>query len=344
MGYPNCLLYGYDQSRIDEMLRLLEISERDIDTAYSLHNEVIDPCLETIINAFYAYLQMHPEFQVLFKPGEQLTRMAQAQEAYLRSLGTNFHSPDYFENRLQIGITHNRIGLPPRLYECAYAKLKQLITDQITDKIPVEQQLKMRHFLNRIIALDVSLALESYYQIQVDNLQGSINDLRESKALLKQRSLIDTLTGANTRAATMDAITKLVHQHQTDGTIFSLVMCDVDNLGNVNDRLGHMAGDLVLKKLVEQIKSRIRNKDTIGRYGGDEFLIILRDSNEKSADKVMNTINEHLKNHELKVGDTGIKIHMSYGVTNVQDGDSLPSLLQRVDQALLQAKATPKAP
>lgn len=342
MSYPNCMLFGYDQSRIDEMLRLLEISERDIDTAYSLHSDVIDPNLEAIIGSFYDYLQAHPEFQAFFKPGEQLTRMAQTQEAYLLSLGINFHSPDYFENRLQIGVTHNRIGLPPRLYECAYVKLKHLIVDQISDEIAEDEQRKIHDFLNRIIALDISLALESYYQVQVDNLQGSLDELRESKEQLQQRSLIDALTGANTRAAVLSVINKLVRQYQSDGSIFSVVMCDVDDLGSVNDRLGHMAGDLILKKLVEQIKSRIRNKDMIGRYGGDEFLIVLRDTGENDAGKIMQNINEHLINQALKVGDTELNLHMSYGVTNIQENDTLPGLLQRVDQDLLQAKGAKK--
>lgn len=343
MDYPNCQLYGYDQARIDEMLRLLEISDRDVDTAYTLHNLVIDPNLDAIIEAFYSYLQTHPEFQAFFKPGEQLTRMAQTQEAYLRSLGTNYHSPDYFENRLQIGVTHNRINMPPRLYECAYTKLKELIFEKFPNDMTLEEKQKLQQFLNRIITLDIALALESYYQIQVDNLQGSIEELRESKEQLQQRSLIDSLTGANNRAAILAVINKLLQQYQKDGSVFSVVMCDIDNLGKVNDELGHMAGDLVLKKMVEQIKSRIRSKDVIGRYGGDEFLIVLRDTDEKNAVNVMNNITAQVRDHAVKVGETNLNIQMSYGIINVEDQDSLPTLLQRVDQALLADKGVQKS-
>ena len=344
MDYPNCQLYGYDQARIDEMLRLLEISDRDdVDTAYALHKLVLDPNLEVIIEGFYSYLQSHQEYKTYFQPGEQLTRMAQTQEAYLRSLGENFHSPDYFENRLQIGVTHNRINLPPRLYECAYTKLKEIIVAHIPDDMTADEKNKIQLFLNRIISLDIALALESYYQSQLGSLQGSIEELRQSKEQLQQRSLIDSLTGANTRAAVLGLISKLIQQYQNNGAIFSVIMCDIDNLGQVNDQLGHMAGDLVLKKTVEQIKSRIRNKDVIGRYGGDEFLIILRDTVEKDAINVMNNLITYIRDQALKIGDTSINIQISYGIIGIEKEDSLPGLLDRVDKALLKAKSIKKS-
>jgi len=342
MDYQNCMLYGYDQSRIDETLRLLELTERDNDIAYKMQTQVISPHIDKIIEEFYTYLQIHSEYLAFFEPGEQLSRMAETQDAYLRSLGVNFHSPDYFENRLQIGVTHNKIGFPPRLYESAYAKLKQLIIEHVPDSIEEDEQVKIKSFLNRIITLDVCLALESYYQIQLEHMQTSLDELRKSKEQLQQRSLIDALTGSNTRAAVLGVITKLLKHYQSSGTVFSIIMCDVDDLGKVNDKLGHMAGDLVLKKLVEQIKSHIRSHDTIGRYGGDEFLIVLEDTNEQNATKVMVNIADRLAKTDVKVGDMNLKIQLSYGLISAQENDTLPTLIQRVDQALLKSKVKQK--
>lgn len=171
MDYPNCQIFGFNQSHIDEMLKLLELNGHDNVTADTLQNKVIKPNNEVIIDEFYFYLQQHQEFSEYFSPGEQLSELKKTQQAYLHTLGVDFRSPDYFEERLKIGVTHQRIGMPPRLYECAYSKLKEIITHRISTEFDGAEENTLRHFLNRIIALDMSLALESYYQVRIGSLE-----------------------------------------------------------------------------------------------------------------------------------------------------------------------------
>lgn len=319
------------------MLELLELSERDHEAAEVLQTKVITPGLENIIEAFYVYLQSHREYKEYFSPGEQLLRMAQSQENYLRTLAVNFQSPDYFEDRLRIGVIHSQIGLPPRLYECAYAKLRDLIVDNIPDEMEKESVEKIRQLMNKIITLDIALALESYYQISIGNLEASIDKLEKNNDALQERSNKDTLTGTANRAAILSLVNELLAKFKNDGSIFSIVMCDVDGMREVNAKLGHMAGDLLLKKVVEMIQSKLRATDKIGRYGGNEFLIILQNKDEDSAIKLMTDISTMLSEQDISIRGTKVNNRISYGVTSVSEGDELPNLLMRVDQALLKS-------
>lgn len=90
MDYPNCQMFGFNQSRIDEILKLLELNRRDNETANILQSKIITPNIETIVDEFHFYLQQHQEFSEYFNAGEQLARLKQAQAAYLRSLGVGF--------------------------------------------------------------------------------------------------------------------------------------------------------------------------------------------------------------------------------------------------------------
>lgn len=338
MNYPICQRCNFTQARINELLDLLELSERDHAIADVMQTRVIVPGIANIIEEFYVYLQGHREYKEYFHPGEQLIRMSQSQENYLRTLAVNFQSPDYFEDRLRIGVIHSQIGLPPRLYECAYAKLHNLIVENIPEDMESETVYKIRNFLNKIITLDIALALESYHQINTGNLEASIDKLVKTKEILQERSSKDTLTGAANRAAILGHINELLGKFNSDGKVFSIVMCDVEEMREVNAQLGHMAGDLVLKKIVSLIQLGLRETDKIGRYGGDEFLIVLQNKDEDSAVKMMATISTMLAEEKMAIRGTTISHRISFGVTSVTEGDDLPRLLMRVDNALSDSK------
>jgi len=153
--------------------------------------------------------------------------------------------------------------------------------------------------------------------------------------VLQERSSIDTLTGAANRAAILGLVNKLLVKFKNDGSVFSIVMCDVDGMREVNEKLGHMAGDLLLKKVVEVIQSNTRATDIIGRYGGNEFLIVLQDMGEDSASKKMTEISTILAEQDVSIRGTKVNNSVSYGLTSVKEGDDLPNLLMRVDNALL---------
>ena len=183
----------------------------------------------------------------------------------------------------------------------------------------------------------MALALESYYQISIGNLEASIDKLEKNNDALQEKSNKDTLTGAANRAAIRGLVNELLAKFKNDVSVFSIVMCDVDGMSEVNAKLGHMAGDLLLKNVVEMIQSKLRATDTIGRYGGNEFLIVLQNMDEDSAAKKMADISTILAEQDASIRGTKVNNRISYGVTSVSEGDELPNLLMRVDKALLKS-------
>jgi diguanylate cyclase (GGDEF)-like protein len=339
MKYPNCQQFGFTQSRIDEMLALLEFSEKDHDIAEMLHQSVMRSKLDNIVESFYEYLQQHREYTEYFKEGEQLTGMVESQTNYLKTLGVNYHSPDYFESRLQIGVIHNKIGLPPRLYECAYTKLKELITGFLPEMMEENLKIKIIRFLNRIISLDMALALEGFYQTSESYLKLSIEKLEENKVNLETRLHQDTLTGAVERGAILAAISNLLKQYKSGSSKFCIVLCDINNLKNVNQQLGHLAGDLVLKKYIELIQSRLRSQDKLGRYGGAMFMLLLPDTDADGAKRVIANISSYLQQQDVFIRNQKIKLAISYGVSEAQPDDDFQKLLLRLDKSFAENKA-----
>jgi diguanylate cyclase (GGDEF)-like protein len=118
----------------------------------------------------------------------------------------------------------------------------------------------------------------------------------------------------------------------------SLLMIDVDNFKIVNDTYGHIAGDLVLKELADIIKPNIRVRDTITRFGGEEFAIILPQTNKERAIIVAEKIRNLVANHVFRFKEDERNVTISIGVVSVRDQVDTQLLIDLADRALYKAK------
>ena len=119
---------------------------------------------------------------------------------------------------------------------------------------------------------------------------------------------------------------------------FSIIMFDIDFFKKVNDTYGHLAGDYILKELAKIIKSSLRKADICGRFGGEEFLILLTHTKASDALKLAKKLNTIVKKHHFEYEKQIIPIKISLGITSVSYSDSYYSILQRCDEALYNAK------
>jgi len=156
---------------------------------------------------------------------------------------------------------------------------------------------------------------------------------------LKKNAITDPLTGVFNKGEILTILEKLLANYlRYKKEPFSVMMFDIDHFKRINDTYGHLAGDFILKEFVKIIKNIIRESDILGRFGGEEFVLLLPNTKISGALRLAGRIKDAVENHIFKYGNTDIKITTSIGITSVSPSDSVESLLERVDEALYDAK------
>ncbi len=147
----------------------------------------------------------------------------------------------------------------------------------------------------------------------------------------------DKLTNTLTRKYFDLMFSELAQQAMEVKSVYSVLMLDIDRFKNVNDAYGHGIGDQVLKEMGAILRRFTRNTDLVGRYGGEEFIIVLRDTDEKNAAKIGERIRHEISRHKFAGLDTNITV--SIGIAHFpKDGNFGEDVVQRADQALYNAK------
>lgn len=173
-----------------------------------------------------------------------------------------------------------------------------------------------------------------------------INDISKLKALeaeLKKQVNYDYLTGLQTRAWFMSQSEIELHRAVRYESPLSLLMVDIDFFKRINDTHGHQAGDLAIKAFADMSRLTLRESDTCGRLGGEEFAILLPETNIDKALEVAERLRaaiEHAK-ISLPTGDSVLKMTISIGAsTLLSKQDSVDILISQADKALYAAKNT----
>jgi two-component system cell cycle response regulator len=150
----------------------------------------------------------------------------------------------------------------------------------------------------------------------------------------------DALTGLWNRRAILEKIQQELDRSGRDGTNLGLVICDVDHFKQVNDNYGHLAGDAVLRELAKRIDSSLRSYDSVGRYGGEEFIILIPGSDGTEAAELAERLRESIADFPVKADEAELHCTFSFGATALEGRDNLDlnSLIKEADEALLLAK------
>jgi diguanylate cyclase (GGDEF)-like protein len=158
-------------------------------------------------------------------------------------------------------------------------------------------------------------------------------------AELRENALTDPLTSCFNRGHTLHVIDAELRRTRRTRSPFSVVMLDIDQFKGINDRLGHLAGDAVLGAVGRRLGEVLRNSDVRGRFGGDEFIIVLPDTPSAGAMHVAEAIRRELEKLDIEVGDGVERVTASVGVVTVEgDERDAATVVGAVDRALYQAK------
>jgi diguanylate cyclase (GGDEF)-like protein len=158
---------------------------------------------------------------------------------------------------------------------------------------------------------------------------------------LMEVATIDALTQIPNRRATQVFLEKELSRAQRQDSEFSVLLIDIDNFKQVNDQWGHSEGDHVLVKTASIFQSMIRKQDWVGRWGGEEFLMIV--PGECDMQVIAERVRHEVANAKFSHGTASFGITISIGVTCVKPPDEIDQILKRADIALYDAKQTKNA-
>ncbi|HSG61798.1 MAG TPA: GGDEF domain-containing protein [Pseudomonadales bacterium] len=222
----------------------------------------------------------------------------------------------------------------------------------------------MRNVGDRIIALAIflplSLSLLQMYNLTKDNHEivigiGLISsatsfslvalgfmtmNLVSHRDSLQHLADIDPLTGLYNRRGLDARLARLTYQNLHNPIQVSAVACDIDHFKRINDRYGHDVGDIVIKEYSSKLLELSRNSDIVARLGGEEFALILPQTDMEDAIKLAERLREAIEKTDINVGADQIKLTSSFGVAGQFKLSSTDELMKEADKQLYRAKET----
>jgi diguanylate cyclase (GGDEF)-like protein len=158
------------------------------------------------------------------------------------------------------------------------------------------------------------------------------------KEELRREAAHDSLSGLWNHKSILEILDRELLRAERDGQPVGLIMADVDHFKAINDSRGHAAGDVVLRIIASSISAVVRPYDSVGRYGGEEFLIVAPGCGLAETWELAERVRSHVAGCSIIVGGTSVQVSLSLGVATGQTAAEMEKLLRAADVALYQAK------
>ena len=175
--------------------------------------------------------------------------------------------------------------------------------------------------------------------LEPEHLISAVTTRIECYRKLRMSMIQDGLTGLLNHSTIKQRLAQEIEHARRGNMALSLAMIDLDHFKTVNDTYGHATGDQILKSLAYMLKQRLRGSDVIGRIGGEEFAILLPNTNEETAARIMAELCEGFAKVHHYAGEKEISVTFSCGVASYPDYDNAAELNEAADEALYAAKA-----
>lgn len=226
------------------------------------------------------------------------------------------------------------------LCDCALLPLSENRVLFIAERIETESELlRVVEKLNRRVRLfqvesEHSKKLARNKQIELESVIAQANEVAQT----------DALTILLNRRAIIRELQQEVFRAERYGSMLSVSIVDVDHFKFINDTYGHTIGDEVLKQVAERLRDSIRTPDIVGRYGGEEFIIVLPNSDARAASEQASRLCKQMSEKVIRVKEHDIQVTLSIGVAQLRGGeDTWDILLNRADNAMYEAKKRGRA-
>lgn len=174
---------------------------------------------------------------------------------------------------------------------------------------------------------------------RMESMEAEATELKSSLEAQRLEAMRDALTELPNRAAYDDAIEREYSRWRRHGRPLSICVVDIDHFKQINDSLGHLRGDKVLKLVAREISRRVRNEDFVARYGGEEFVILMPETDQQSAMAAAEKVRLAIAECPFNFNNERLPVTASFGVAAFAEGDSIETCFERADRALYRAKA-----
>jgi diguanylate cyclase len=215
-------------------------------------------------------------------------------------------------------------------------------SQNISESLIAQENLNLEDASNAYEEIEKLKKINLSLKMNLEKAMRNIDLERESLEKIKVKVYRDSLTGLYLREYLQVKLKENLYYMERYGRIFSLFMIDVDDFKDINDKFGHQIGDNVLWQIGNLIKKNIRSSDIPVRYGGDEFVILMPETDINSAKKVAEKFTDKMSKVIFKKKDEEFKVTFSIGLTCVRKDDTLDSIMERVDAALYSSKRSGK--
>ena len=211
--------------------------------------------------------------------------------------------------------------------------LLQLVFSQYSAPYSLPERFNELYATINLMVTILSLSFLSYY------LSKASWTAENYISLLTQ---IDHLTGALNRRGMEESIRNEIHHSTLANTTIGILMCDIDDFKHLNDSYGHECGDAVLKETVERITSALRTTDRIGRWGGEEFLILLPGTDADGAGAASRKVLSAVAKQPFSVDGHRLQVSITIGVAILKRDESMQACIKRADEAMYRGKLAGK--
>lgn len=164
--------------------------------------------------------------------------------------------------------------------------------------------------------------------------------LRRYQARIATLATTDSLTGLPNRRGFDLLVNQAIQESRREQSPLCALLLDLDNFKQLNDSQGHLAGDEVLRGFAQQLQNNLRQSDIICRWGGEEFILLLKNTTPQQAHQLGEKIRQQTEQTPFLFNGNALQVTVSIGLSELRSGDALDHLLARADQALYRAKQT----
>ncbi len=331
-------------AEIRHRLDLVEFHAADA-AALASASALIEEYVDEVVSEFYANQLQISAISMLIGDSETLARLKTAQHQYIVDLFTGVYDSAYVNNRLRIGLVHKRIGVEPKLYLSAVRTLERILIRRIREHGDSLDKDAIIAALDKLLYFDTTLVVDTYISsmlAQVERANRKIQDYANSlEQKVAERTLElealarkDPLTNLLNQRSMYELAKRALASSRRRKACLTVAYFDVDNFKQINDRLGHLKGDKVLRDIGAATLESVRETDIACRYGGDEFCIVFPDADAAQAARICQRIIDIFcaawPDFSLSVG-----IHsfdMQHGETSIED------LINEADTRMYRAK------